>query len=198
VVARAIPSRRDITGGIVLSIGKLSAGATEYYVGEVATSAEDYYAGRGEQPGRWVGSLARELGLSGQVDPDDFRNVLRGQHPETGEYLATAQGSASRAEKRREEVAEPEELSELVDSLRAAAHLGVSARYVTGLLAEGDRYRTRIADAGDGEAVADEVVPPGRESGRQRSGRQRRVDREPDRARTVRRVASEGQGTARL
>jgi conjugative relaxase-like TrwC/TraI family protein len=139
----------------VLSIGKLSAGATEYYVGEVATSAEDYYSGRGEQPGRWVGSLAHELGLSGQVDPEDFRRVLRGQHPETGEYLATAQGSASRAEKRREEVAEPAELRELVDSLRAAAHLGVSARYVTGLLAEGARFRARLADAGDGEAVAE-------------------------------------------
>jgi conjugative relaxase-like TrwC/TraI family protein len=133
----------------------LSSGATEYYVGEVATSAEDYYSGRGEQPGRWVGSLAHELGLSGQVDPEDFRRVLRGQHPGTGEYLATAQGSASRAEKRREDVPEPEELAELVDSLRAAAHLGVSARYVTGLLAEGDRYRTRIAEASDGEAVAE-------------------------------------------
>jgi hypothetical protein len=32
----------------VLSIGKLSSGATEYYVGEVATSAEDYYSGRRE------------------------------------------------------------------------------------------------------------------------------------------------------
>ena len=35
----------------MLNIGKLSPGATEYYVGEVATSAEDYYSGRGEHPG---------------------------------------------------------------------------------------------------------------------------------------------------
>ena len=76
----------------MLNIGKLSPGATEYYVGEVATSAEDYYSGRGEHPGRWVGSLARELGLSGQVDPDHFRRVLRGQDPHTGEDLVTAQG----------------------------------------------------------------------------------------------------------
>jgi hypothetical protein len=61
----------------VLNIGKLSPGATEYYVGEVATSAEDYYSGRGEHPGRWVGSLAVELGLSGEVDPDHFRRVIR-------------------------------------------------------------------------------------------------------------------------
>ena len=45
----------------MLNIGKLGAGAGEYYVGEVASSAEDYYAGRGESSGRWVGSLALEL-----------------------------------------------------------------------------------------------------------------------------------------
>ena len=32
----------------MLNIGKLSAGAAEYYIGEVATAAEDYYSGRGE------------------------------------------------------------------------------------------------------------------------------------------------------
>jgi hypothetical protein len=30
----------------MLDVGKLSPGATEYYIGEVATSAEDYYSGR--------------------------------------------------------------------------------------------------------------------------------------------------------
>ena len=114
----------------MLNIGKLSPGATEYYVGEVATTAEDYYSGRGEHPGRWVGSLALELGLSGQVDPDHFRRVLRGQHPHTGKDLVTAQGSAARAAKRRGHVPDRDELPELVDSLRAAAHLGVSRQYV--------------------------------------------------------------------
>ena len=54
-----------------------------------------------------------------------------------------------------ERTPDSEELSEHVDSLRAAAHLGVSGQYVRRLLAEGDRYRTRIAEAGDGEAVAE-------------------------------------------
>ncbi len=139
----------------MLSIGKLSTGATEYYVGEVATSAEDYYSGRGEHAGRWVGSLAHELGLTGEVDPNHFRRVLRGQHPHTGEHLATAQGSAERAAKRQDRTPDSEQLSEHVDSLRAAAHLGVSGQYVRRLLGEGDRYRTRIAEAGDGEAVAE-------------------------------------------
>jgi conjugative relaxase-like TrwC/TraI family protein len=130
----------------VLNIGKLSPGATEYYVGEIATSAEDYYTGRGEHPGRWVGSLARELGLSGEVDPDQFRRVLNGQDPHTGNDLVTAQGSAARAAKRRSPAQSQDELPDLVDSLRAAAHLGVSARYVRTLLAEGDRYRARLSD----------------------------------------------------
>jgi len=139
----------------VLNIGKLSPGATEYYVGEVATSAEDYYSGRGEHPGRWVGSLALELGLSGQVDPDHFRRVLRGQHPHTGKDLVTAQGSAARAAKRRGRTPDRAELPELVNSLRAAAHLGVSRQYVRRLLGEGDRYRARQTDAVEGEVVAE-------------------------------------------
>src|SRR4051812_10444189 len=86
------PPRRE---ECVLNIGKLSPVATEYYIGEVATSAEDYYSGRGEATGRWVGSLAAELGLSGTVDPEHFRRILQGKHPFTGDYLVTAQGSAA-------------------------------------------------------------------------------------------------------
>jgi hypothetical protein len=78
----------------VLNIGKLSAGATEYYIGEVASSAEHYYSGRGEHPGRWVGSLADELGLSGEVEPEQFRRVLLGKHPHSDEFLVTAQGGS--------------------------------------------------------------------------------------------------------
>ena len=57
----------------MLNVGKLSAGAAEYYIGEVATAAEDYYSGHGEAQGRWVGSVAAELGLVGEVDPQHFR-----------------------------------------------------------------------------------------------------------------------------
>ena len=137
----------------MLNIGKLSAGATEYYIGEVATSAEDYYSGRGEHPGRWVGSLADELGLSGEVEPEQFRRVLLGKHPHSDEFLVTAQGSAARAAQRREPTSTPPELPESVDSLRAAAHLGVSGQYVRRLLAEGERYRVRLSDAADGVQV---------------------------------------------
>ena len=43
----------------------------------VASSAEDYYLGHGEAPGRWVGSLAAEMGLHGEVDPEHFAEGAR-------------------------------------------------------------------------------------------------------------------------
>ena len=73
----------------MLNIGMLAPGAGEYYIGSVASSAEDYYTGHGESAGRWVGSLAEEMGLRGEVDRDDFRAVLAGRDPHTGEQLVT-------------------------------------------------------------------------------------------------------------
>jgi conjugative relaxase-like TrwC/TraI family protein len=140
----------------VLNIGKLSSGAAEYYIGEVASATEDYYTGHGEAAGRWVGSIAHELGLEGTVDPDHFRRVLNGQHPFLGEYLVSARGSATRAKARQQtEAASDPALAERVDTLRAAAHLGVSGQYVRRLLTEGDAYRTKLVKAGDGEEVAE-------------------------------------------
>src|SRR5581483_5161705 len=78
----------DIHGGEpMLNIGRLAPGAADYYVGEVATSAEDYYTGKGEARGRWVGSLCPQLGLQGPVRSEDFRAVLDGRDPQTGERL---------------------------------------------------------------------------------------------------------------
>ncbi|HLZ37213.1 MAG TPA: MobF family relaxase [Mycobacteriales bacterium] len=71
----------------VLSIGKLGRGAEGYYLRAVATGVEDYYLGSGEAPGRWVGSGAARLGLSGIVAPDDLRAVLDGRDPATGRSL---------------------------------------------------------------------------------------------------------------
>jgi conjugative relaxase-like TrwC/TraI family protein len=63
----------------MLSIGKLgAAGGAEYYLDKVANNVDDYYLGRGESPGQWVGRAAAELGLAGQVDPGDLRNLLAG------------------------------------------------------------------------------------------------------------------------
>lgn len=80
----------------MLNIGRLAPGAADYYVGEVATSAEDYYSGRGESEGRWVGSLAEDIGLRGAVEPEAFRAVLDGRHPLSGERLARSRNGCSR------------------------------------------------------------------------------------------------------
>ena len=132
----------------MLNIGKLSSGAAEYYIGEVASAAEDYYTGHGEAAGRWVGSIAFELGLGGEVDAEHFRRVLNGRHPFTEEFLVSSQGSAARARSR----VNPDTVGDVslpaqVDTLRAAAHLGVSGQYVRLLLAEGHNYRSNLSSA---------------------------------------------------
>jgi conjugative relaxase-like TrwC/TraI family protein len=131
----------------MLNIGKLGPGAADYYVGEVATSAEGYYSGRGEAQGRWVGSLASELRLQGAVDPVHFRRALLGRHPHTDELLVRHRSG------RRRSSSVLEELGADLDTARAAAYLGVSARYVRSLLEEGGRYRDRLRSAIDDEPV---------------------------------------------
>jgi conjugative relaxase-like TrwC/TraI family protein len=76
----------------MLSIGKLTLGQSRYYERQVAQGRDDYYSGRGESPGRWIGSAADGLGLSGQVDEDGFVALMEGRHPGTGEPLKIVAG----------------------------------------------------------------------------------------------------------
>lgn len=71
----------------MLSIGKLGKGQESYYLEKVAEGAEDYYSGEGEEAGQWLDDAARELGLSGEVDPDQLVSMLTGNNPATGEPL---------------------------------------------------------------------------------------------------------------
>lgn len=62
-----------------------------------ATSAQAsarYYARyveptAGEQPGRWVGGLADEIGVAGKVEVDQLEALLSGHHPVSGEQLGS-------------------------------------------------------------------------------------------------------------
>ena len=72
----------------MLSIGKLGRGQENYYLETVAKGAEDYYVGRGEAPGRWLGTVTSELGLDGRVNAEDLRQVLAGVGPSSGERFA--------------------------------------------------------------------------------------------------------------
>jgi conjugative relaxase-like TrwC/TraI family protein len=56
-------------------------------VDQVATDSHDYYAGHGEEPGRWHGRFAAALGLEGEVTAEQFRAVLEGVDPATGQRL---------------------------------------------------------------------------------------------------------------
>jgi conjugative relaxase-like TrwC/TraI family protein len=71
----------------MLSIGKLGKGQERYYLEKVAEGTEDYYSGEGEEPGQWLGDAARELGLSGEVEPDQLVAMLTGMNPATGDPL---------------------------------------------------------------------------------------------------------------
>src|SRR4249919_140502 len=71
----------------MLSIGKLGKGQDGYYLSKVAEGQEDYYSGEGEEAGQWLGDAARELGLSGEIEPDQLVAMLTGMNPATGEPL---------------------------------------------------------------------------------------------------------------
>jgi conjugative relaxase-like TrwC/TraI family protein len=71
---------------LVMSKGALTAAqAATYY--EEKYSHDDYYSEKQQVVGQWFGRGAEELGLSGDVATDDFRAVLNGLHPASGEVL---------------------------------------------------------------------------------------------------------------
>jgi hypothetical protein len=66
---------------VTLSIGKLTAGREDYYLG--ALTAADEYLDPAEIPGAWHGALAWRLGLHGTVTAEAFKAILHGHHPDT-------------------------------------------------------------------------------------------------------------------
>jgi len=60
----------------MLIVHRLSSGAHRYYLGSVGPAGGDAPA-LGEAPGRWAGSGATALGLTGEVAGADLRRVLR-------------------------------------------------------------------------------------------------------------------------
>jgi len=76
---------------MVASVAAIRAGgagaSVAYYVDQVSRDRHDYYASHGEAPGQWRGGFASHLGLSGVVAAEDFRAVLEGTDPATGQPL---------------------------------------------------------------------------------------------------------------
>jgi conjugative relaxase-like TrwC/TraI family protein len=77
-------------GRLMLNIGRMAPGRADYYLTAVARDdgVEGYYLARGEEPGRWLGTGAASLGLSGEVTGEQLRAVLDARHPATGDQLA--------------------------------------------------------------------------------------------------------------
>jgi conjugative relaxase-like TrwC/TraI family protein len=75
----------------MLNIGRMGPGRADYYLTAVARGddgVEGYYLARGEEPGRWLGNGAEQLGLSGEVTGPQLRAVLDARRPDTGERLS--------------------------------------------------------------------------------------------------------------
>ncbi|MGH9164553.1 MAG: relaxase domain-containing protein, partial [Acidimicrobiales bacterium] len=138
----------------VLNIGKLRVDAPEYYLGSVAATRGDYYAGRGEAPGRWMGSLAADLGLCGPVEREAFERLLAGLHPATGDELVSTAGSNARARARHAgRSAARQHGADDLDVAQVAAQLGVSTRAVQHWVAAGDELRAAVVAASPGAAL---------------------------------------------
>jgi len=71
---------------LVMSKGALTAARAETYY-EEKYSHDDYYSEQRRIVGQWFGRGSEELGLSGDVASEDFRAVLRGLRPASGEVL---------------------------------------------------------------------------------------------------------------
>jgi conjugative relaxase-like TrwC/TraI family protein len=71
----------------VLGVTKIGTRNVGYWINAVAQGQEDYYTKPGEAPGTWHGRLAGRLGLSGEVDHDDYMAVFAGRDPGSGAEL---------------------------------------------------------------------------------------------------------------
>jgi conjugative relaxase-like TrwC/TraI family protein len=79
------PLRHGVIG--VLGVTKIGTRSVGYWINAVAQGEEDYYSQPGEAPGVWGGRLAGQLGLSGEVDHDDYMAIFAGRDPATGAEL---------------------------------------------------------------------------------------------------------------
>jgi conjugative relaxase-like TrwC/TraI family protein len=82
-----------------MSKGALSAGQAETYY-EEKYSRDDYYTEKQRVIGRWFGTGAAALRLAGDINAGDFRAVLNGLDPRSGEIIVHAaqrQGEEKRA-----------------------------------------------------------------------------------------------------
>jgi conjugative relaxase-like TrwC/TraI family protein len=72
------------SSGLALPVKALKAGQEAYWLDQIARNREEYFSGRGESPGRFVGSGAAAAGLDGVASPEQVRAMFQGLDPATG------------------------------------------------------------------------------------------------------------------
>jgi conjugative relaxase-like TrwC/TraI family protein len=72
-------------GLVALPVKALKAGQEAYWLDQIARNREEYFSGRGESPGRFVGSVAQASGLEGVASAEQVRAMFQGLDPATGE-----------------------------------------------------------------------------------------------------------------
>jgi conjugative relaxase-like TrwC/TraI family protein len=70
---------------VALPVKALKAGQEAYWLDQIARNREEYFSGRGESPGRFVGTAAVESGLEGIATAEQVRAMFQGLDPATGE-----------------------------------------------------------------------------------------------------------------
>lgn len=77
----------------MLTLAKLGTDSASYYLGTAHDPRAGYYLGAGEPPGRWVGRGVELFGYErGEVlDPDEFRILFAGEHPDGSGALTAPQ-----------------------------------------------------------------------------------------------------------
>jgi conjugative relaxase-like TrwC/TraI family protein len=70
---------------VALPVKALKAGQESYWLDQIARNREEYFSGRGESPGRFVGSATQASGLEGIASPERVQAMFQGLDPATGE-----------------------------------------------------------------------------------------------------------------
>jgi conjugative relaxase-like TrwC/TraI family protein len=73
------------SGRVALPVKALKAGQESYWLDQIARNREEYFSGRGESPGRFVGSAATAAGLEGTASPEQVRAMFQGLDPATSD-----------------------------------------------------------------------------------------------------------------
>jgi TrwC relaxase len=66
---------------VALPVKALKAGQEAYWLDQIARNREEYFSGRGESPGRFVGTAAAESGLAGVASAEQVRAMFQGPGP---------------------------------------------------------------------------------------------------------------------